>query len=288
MAVGRRLLAAVLAIVSGAVAWAGPSAAGPLEGIRTWAVYYGAAPEVARDLSRFDAVVLDPARHPPLEGVKRHGALLLMYVSLGEVNIHHAAYPPIAREPWVLAANPHWPEARQLDPRAPGYERWLLDQVVPAALAGPVNGLFLDTADTSIELERAEPARFRGAADALGRVLEALHRAHPRAILVLNGGLPLVERSRGLLSGVAVESVFSDYDLKRGRYRPRPAAEARDRLAALRRIAGLGLPVLALEYAPPEDPLWVERLIRDSRAAGLVPYVSTIGLDQVFTSTLPR
>lgn len=288
MAVGRRLLATVLAIASGGAAEAGPSAARPLEGIRTWAVYYGAAPEAVRDLSRFDAVVLDPARHPPLDGVKRYGALLLMYVSLGEVNIHHPAYPPIAHEPWVLAANPYWPEARQLDPRAPAYERWLLDQVVPAALAGPVNGLFLDTADTSIELERAEPARFRGAADALGRVLEVLHRAHPRAILVLNGGLPLVERSRGVLSGVAVESVFTDYDFKRGRYRERPVAEVRERLAALRSIAGLGMPVLALEYAPPGDARWVKRLIRDSRAAGFVPYVSTIGLDQVFTSTLPR
>jgi hypothetical protein len=284
----RWLVASILAIVSNGAAWAGPCSAESLQGIRTWAVYYGAAPEAARDLSRFDAVVLDPARHPPLEAVKRQGALLLMYVSLGEVNIHHATYPAIAHEPWVLRTNPDWPEARQLDPRAPGYERWLLDQIVPAALAGPVDGLFLDTADTPLELERGEPARFRGAADALARVLEALHRAHPRALLVLNGGLPLVDRARGVLSGVAVESIFTDYDLKRKRYRLRSAAEAREKLAAVRRIAGLGLPVVTLEYAPPADRQWINRLIHDSRAAGFVPYISTIGLDQVFTSTLPR
>src|SRR5713226_307561 len=172
-----------------------PIATGPLDGIKTWAVYYGAAPETAADLARFDLVVLDPTRHPPLNNVKRHGALLLMYVSLGEVNIHSPAYPSIATEPWVLAPNPNWPEARRLDPRAPGYERWLL--------------------------ERAEPARFGGATEALERVLGALHRAHPRALLVLNGGLPLVERSRPMLAGVAVESILTDYDFKAQRNRAR-------------------------------------------------------------------
>jgi polysaccharide biosynthesis protein PelA len=286
LALGRRLLAITLAIMAGGTAWAGPSPAGPLGGVKTWAVYYGEAPETAADLARFDLVVLDPSRHPPLSNVKRHGALLLMYVSLGEVNVHSPVYTSIAAAPWVLAPNPNWPEARRLDPRAPAYERWLLDQVVPAALAGPVNGLFLDTADTAIELERAEPGRYAGAGEALERVLRALHRAHPRALLVLNGGLPLVERTRPLLAGVAVESILTDYDFKAQRYRARESEAARERMAALRRVTALGLPVLALEYAPPDDAVWRESLIARARAAGLVPYISTIGLDKVFIQTL--
>ena len=286
MALSRRLLAITLAIMSGGTAWAGPAPAGPLGGVKTWAVYYGAAPETAAELARFDLVVLDPTRHPPLNNVKRHGALLLMYVSLGEVNIHSPAYASIATEPWVLAPNPNWPEARRLDPRAPGYERWLLERVVPAALTGPVNGLFLDTADTPMELERAEPERYGGAAEALERVLGVLHRAHPRALLVLNGGLPLVERSRPMLAGVAVESILTDYDFKAQRYRARAPEAARERAAALRRVTALGLPVLALEYAPPDDAAWTQSLITKTRAAGLIPYISTIGLDKVFTQTL--
>src|SRR5262249_42197262 len=221
--------------MTGGTAWAGPSAPGPLGGVKTWVVYYGTAPETAAELARFDLVVLDPTHHPPLDNVKRHGALLLMYVSLGEVNIHSPSYPGIAAEPWVLAANPNWPEARRLDPRAPGYKRGLLEQVVPAALAGPVNGLFLDTADTALELERAEPGRYGGAAEALEQVLTSLHRAHPRALLVLNGGLSLVERSRAVLAGVAVGAIQTHYDFKAQPYPAREPEAAPERAAGLRR-----------------------------------------------------
>ena len=117
-------------------------------------------------------------------------------------------------------------------------------------------------------------------------MLGVLHRAHPRALLVLNGGLPLVERSRPMLAGVAVESILTDYDFKAQRYRARAPEAARERAAALRRVTALGLPVLALEYAPPDDAAWTQSLIAKTRAAGLVPYISTIGLDKVFTQTL--
>jgi len=41
LALGRRLLAITLAIMSGGTAWAGPSPTGPLGGVKTWAVYHG-------------------------------------------------------------------------------------------------------------------------------------------------------------------------------------------------------------------------------------------------------
>jgi polysaccharide biosynthesis protein PelA len=286
----RRLLALGLALgLGGASAPASGVAVAspvrPLAGVRTWVVYYGAAPEAARDLARFDVVVLDPHGHPPLPLVKRHGSLVLTYVSLGEVNTHHPEFAAIAGEPWVLAANSSWPDARGLDVGAPAYERWLLDRVVPAALAGPVDGLFLDTADAALERERADPRRYAGAARALERVLTELKRRKPRALLLLNSGLPLAERLPGVLDGVALESVWTDYDFKAQAYRVRPADEAETRAALLGRVAALGLPVFTLEYAPgggaePAD------LIRRARARGFVPYVSTIGLDQVSTHTL--
>jgi hypothetical protein len=287
----RRLLALGLAAALGgpSAPAPGPVAASPvrpLAGVRTWVVYYGAAPEAARDLARFDVVVLDPHGHPPLPLVKRHGSLVLTYVSLGEVNTHHPEYAAIAGEPWVLAANPSWPDARGLDVGAPAYERWLLERVVPAALAGPVNGLFLDTADAALERERADPRRFTGAARALERVLTELKRRNPRMLLLLNGGLPLAERLAGVIDGVALESVWTDYDFEAQAYRVRPAEEAEARAARLGRLAKLGLPVFTLEYAAGGGSPGPAELIRRARARGFVPYVSTIGLDQVSTHTL--
>ena len=287
MGLTRRLLAAALVLGLGGASAPAASSIRPLAGVRTWAVYYAAAPEAAADLARFDVVVLDPHAHPPLPLVKRHGSLLLTYVSLGEVNTNHPEYAAIAGEPWVLSPNPTWPDARRLDVRAPAYERWLLDRVVPAALAGPVNGLFLDTADTALDLEQADPRRFKGAARALERVLAEMKRRHPRMLLMINGGLPIAERLPTVLDAVALESIWTDYDFKAKAYRVRPADEAESRALRLNRVVALGLPVFTLEYtAAARGAPWPAELIQRSRARGFIPYVSTIGLDQVSTHTL--
>ena len=78
MGLTRRLLALALALGVGGTSVPARSVAAaspvrPLAGVRTWVVYYGAAPEAARDLARFDVVVLDPHGHPPLSLVKLHG-----------------------------------------------------------------------------------------------------------------------------------------------------------------------------------------------------------------------
>jgi hypothetical protein len=211
---------------------------------------------------------------------------VLAYVSLGEINTQHPEFAAIAREPWVLAANPSWPDARGLDVSAAAYERWLLDRVVPAALAGPVNGLFLDTADSALERERVEPRRYGGAGRALARVLTELKRRNPRALLLLNGGLPLAERLPEVIDGVALESIWTDYDFKRKTYLVRPAPEAEARAALLGPITALGLPVFTIEYAAADGGPMGAELIRRSRARGFVPYLATIGLDQVSTRTL--
>jgi hypothetical protein len=284
----RRLLAAALVLGLGGASAPAASPIRSLAGVRTWVVYYAAAPEAAVDLARFDVVVLDPHAHPPLPLVKRYGSLLLTYVSLGEVNTSHPEFAAVAGESWVLSANPSWPEARRLDVRAPAYERWLLDRVVPAALAGPVNGLFLDTADTALDLEQTDP-RFAGAARALERVLVELRRRHPRALLMINGGFPLAERLPTVLDAVALESIWTDYDFKAKAYRVRPADEAESRALLLARVVALGLPVFTIEYAAADRGApWPAELIRRARARGFVPYVSTIGLDQVSTHTLAR
>ena len=289
MGLTRRLLAAALVLGLGGASAPAASSIRPLAGVRTWAVYYAAAPEAAADLARFDVVVLDPHAHPPLPLVKRHGSLLLTYVSLGEVNTNHPEYAAIAGEPWVLSPNPSWPDARRLDVRAPAYERWLLDRVVPGALAGPVNGLFLDTADTALDLEQADPRRFKGAARALERVLAEMKRRHPRTLLMINGGLPIAERLPTVLDAVALESIWTDYDFKAKAYRVRPADEAESRALLLARVVALGLPVFTIEYAAADRGApWPAELIRRARARGFVPYVSTIGLDQVSTHTLAR
>jgi hypothetical protein len=284
----RRRVAAGVALVLLLTLPADATRVNPLGSIRTWAVYYGAMPEAADDLARFDLVVIDPVRHPPLPAVKRLGALVLAYASLGEVNVNHPAFSEIADAPWVLGANPHWPEARRLDPRPEPYERWLLERVIGPALDGPVHGLFLDTADTALALEEEAPARYGGVKAALERTLRLVRERHPRVVIVLNAGLPLAARLGPVIDGIALESVWTDYDFGAKRYlrRDLPAAEAR--AAELAAVARRGVRALTLEYTDPDETAWTADVLSRSRARGFVPYVATIALDRVFTTPLTR
>lgn len=285
-----RLLAAGARVVASAPPVLGVRAGTrPLASVKTWAVYYGAAPEAASPLARFDLVVLDPGGHPPLDMITAGGARALMYVSLAEVNVNHRHYPIIAGEAWVLESNANWPDARRLDVRAAGYEEWLFGRVIASALAAGAHGLFLDTADTALEMERTEPARWGGAAAALERILKRLRRDHPSMLVVLNGGTPLAEIAEpALLDAVASESIWSNYDFAARKYLVRPPEAAALRAAPLRRLMARGLPVLTLEYAQPDARESIARMIALSRREGFVPYVATIGLGEVFTFTLPR
>ena len=285
----RAIAGALTIVLAGLFAHAGARAAGkPLAGIRTWAVYYGGAAQTATTLSRFDLVVVDPGAHPPLDVIRQAGARVVAYVSVGEVNVNHPLHASIAGAPWVLEANDNWPDARRLDVRASEYERWLLDSVVPAALESGVTGVFLDTADTPLEAERSQPARFAGSRAALTRVLLRLRERHPDALVILNGGLPLLEELSDAVDAVALESIWSTYDFETKRYVRRDDAAARARLALLRPAARRGVPILTLEYAAPDDKAWVRRLLELSRTQRFVPYVSTIGLTDVFTHSLDR
>jgi endo-alpha-1,4-polygalactosaminidase (GH114 family) len=85
-----------------------------------------------------------------------------------------------------------------------------------------------------------------------------------------------------------VESVWSDYDFAAKAYLRRDDNAAQQRAAPLQSLRRQRLAVFTLEYAAPNDAAWVEQLIGRSRTKGFVPYVSTIGLDRVFSHTLPR
>jgi endo-alpha-1,4-polygalactosaminidase (GH114 family) len=106
---------------------------------------------------------------------------------------------------------------------------------------------------------------------------------------MINGGFPLAERLPTVLDALALESIWTDYDFKAKAYRVRPADEAESRALLLARVVALGLPVFTIEYAAADRGApWPAELIRRARARGFVPYVSTIGLDQVSTHTLAR
>jgi hypothetical protein len=109
----------------------------------------------------------------------------------------------------------------------------------------------------------------------------ALHARAPQALLLANRGLALLPRMAPAISGIAVESIFTEYQFKGGKYAWREPNQARAFAAELQGIKQqYGLPILGLEYVDPQDAAMRGKAAALLAEAGFVPSVAEIGLSQ--------
>lgn len=265
---------------------AGPAAAGalrpvtppgPLDGVASWAVFYGAEAPLER-LRRPDLLVLEPDHPWGVPALRREGQRVLAYLSLGEVHKSRAYFDRLDRAGALAGANPHWPGAVRVDPRSPIWRELVVEELLPAILAKGYDGVFLDTLDVAAHLE--SQGGHAGAVAAMRAMLLAMHARHPEALIVANGGLALLPEAAPALAGLAVESVFTDYRFEPALYRWREAADARRREETFQAISEQhGLRIFVIEYA--EEPGMRREARRRAAEAGFVPFVSDIGLTTI-------
>jgi uncharacterized protein (TIGR01370 family) len=251
-----------------------PALAAPL---RTWAVSYGSDSDPAL-LSGYDLLVFDPGAHPPLEPLRNGKRQLLAYISIGEVSDSREYFSETA--PYRLTENPDWPGSYLLDLRNRQWQSIVLQRIAPAAIAAGFTGFFLDTADSSIELERREPGASVGMKAAAADLIRQLRRTFPEAPIMLNRGYELLSEISSVITYTLGESVYHTWDFSRKRYVPVPPADYAAQVRTLQ-AAAERLQVLTLDYCDPRDTRKVRQIYRVQRANGFVPYVSTIDLDRI-------
>lgn len=249
---------------------------------RTWAACYRAdiAPE---RLKGFDLLVLDGGYRGDIARLKRDGATVLAYVSLGEVASSRPHFARAKAAGLLVQENSNWKGAWMVDVRKSAWHDLVVDEVVQALLARGFDGLFLDTVDSSLQLEKTRPAEFRGMGAAVVALVSRLHRQHPRMQLMINGALPLAGALRGQLKMMAMESTLTAWDFKTGAARWRTADERQwvANVVGKARAANPDLKVFSLDYWDPADDSGLRRIYRQQRDAGMIPYVATIALDRV-------
>ena len=274
----------VVAFLGGAVASAGENPR-----IQTWLCYYGTifGPDI---YSRFDLVVLDGRKHPPLKHTRKGQPILLGYISIGEVHEKGPLWELARGQPYLVKKNPFW-ESWIVDVRDPAWQRLLLEKAIPAIFQQDFDGLFLDTPDSSLSLlQGKDKDKFKGVEEALKEIVKGIRERYPKKYIAINRGLPVLPRIAPYLDFVVVEDLYSYYaGHKEGYVRVSPET----RSVLLKQVkAGIkvnpGLTVLTLDYAGNGQIALAKEAIAFSRERGLIPYVSTYELDQVFYYTLGR
>ena len=273
-----KLFAKFRSILALLTLWASPAHANSLSQVHSWAVFYGDSAPL-KNLQKPDLLVLEPDQPWDPTTIRRPGQIILAYLSLGEVNHSRRYYPELAEATGsLLGKDPNWPEASLVDPRSSVWRSMVLDRIAPSLFALGYDGFFLDTLDVGSYLQAK--GKYPGADRAMAKLVLGLKQRFPQAILLSNGGLSLLPETAKALSGLAVESVFTDYQFKPAKYRER---EARAALARQEELGALGtrygLPVFVIEYA--KDPDMRKRVAAKAEAAGFIPFVTTIGLDSL-------
>ncbi|MEO5365279.1 MAG: endo alpha-1,4 polygalactosaminidase [Magnetococcus sp. WYHC-3] len=279
-----RLLVACLGL------WARPGTTAeqtPAPSLR-WVVYYADAAR-HEDFAPYDLVVLDSLHHPGLLALRDQGKVLLGYASLGEAEQHRSWFAAVRAEGLLVRENPHWPGSWTVDVRDARWVKRVVEDIVPAVLRQGFHGLFVDTLDNPIALEREDPQRYAGMQDATVRLVQTLRYHFPDMKIMINRGYEVLPRLAEHIDYVLGESVRADYDFENKTYRRVGEEDYRwqvDQLLALQRQRP-ALGIFTLDYWDPEDAPGVARLYREQRANGFSPYVATIDLDRIVPEPAP-
>ncbi|WPZ33483.1 endo alpha-1,4 polygalactosaminidase [Thalassobaculum sp. OXR-137] len=221
--------------------------------------------------------------HPPIEPLTDAGKSVFGYISLGEMNRERAEFARL--QDWGILGeeNPNWTGSHFIDVRDTRWVAMVIEEMVPAILQRGFQGLFLDTLDNPVELERRDPVANAGMTRAAARLVKALKLHWPEVPIILNRGYGLLDQVGSDIDHVLGESVYADYDFASKTYQKVPEPLYLEQVDILKRAMAKNpdLSVLTLDYWDPADRETVAEIYRVQRANGFSPYVATIELDRI-------
>lgn len=245
-------------------------------------VYYSDQVPVWR-LNNYHLLVLDAIHHPPLRALAEDNKSLLGYISLGEIEKTSPYFKELKKEKIVLNENPNWKGSYTVDIRSPVWQRIVLEERIPALLREGFNGVFFDTLDSPLELERAEPGRYTGMKEATRELMQAIKMHYPSLRIMVNRGYAVLPQIAPYIDMVLGESTFSEYDFASKKYVRVTPFLYRQQVKWLRdvRTSNPDLKIYTLDYADTENKDEITEIYRQQRSFGFIPYVASVELDEV-------
>lgn len=232
-------------------------------------------------MSPYQLMIIDPdvSTAGEADSLSRRGALPVAYVNIGEAESYRWFFNDILPE-WRLGANPNWPGHFYIDVTQRGWQRLLIERVLPAVFEKGFTGVFLDMIDV------ASPALYPRLRPGVLAIIREIRTAYPDKILLINNGTFLAGDASDLIDGIVVESTFTTYDFASKAYVPVKKEDSDARCAELDSLkAAYGIRFFAIDYAAPGDSAAALYARREARRHGLLSFVSTIELNSLPASS---
>lgn len=178
---------------------------------------------------------------------RKQGAIVLGYVSLGEVDTNRSYFTELQKQGF-LGINPNW-NSHYLNLEDAETRRILIDSAAAGVMGKGADGLFLDTIDAVAPYTERKHLK-----DEMLNLISSLRSEFPDSWIMQNAGLFMVDKTSALIDGLLIEGIATDYNFAAGEYLLRPDEEYNERLNYLRiQIGATGLPVYMVEFAESEN-----------------------------------
>jgi uncharacterized protein (TIGR01370 family) len=246
------------------------------------AVFYAADLPVDL-LGKFQRVIVEADNVKPteLQALHQAGAKVLAYVSIGEVAPSRKWYSQVKPE-WILGKNRVW-DSEVMDIANPGWQQFVIEQLVAPLAKQGYDGLFMDTLDSFQLLAKTDEAR-QQQANALADLLRNIRKEYPQMKLVANRGFDVMPQIAPLLDAVLAESLYASWDNAHQEFKPATPSDTEWLLQKLKGIQQeFGLEIIILDYLPPTQAVEARQLAKKIQEQGFVPWISTAALDGMGT-----
>ena len=246
----------------------------------SFAFYYGKdIPWEA--LGAFDVAVVEPGNVGTNGWSHRlnPGTTVAAYIAVGEVHPTRGYFKTMRPE-WKLGENAAWGSI-VVDQAAPGWSAFYLAQVIKPLWDQGYRAFFLDTLDSFYLVAKTPEAQQKQIAG-MANLIKDIKRAYPDAKLIFNRGFEILPQVNTLAFAVAAESLFQGWDAGKNEYREVPPADRDWIMGQLKKCRDeYKLPVIAIDYVPPNDRALARETAQKIKALGVIPWVTNPAIDMM-------
>ena len=249
---------------------------------KPWAAYYADKVPLS-SFDPYDLIVFDSQDHPQLKPLSDRGKTLLGYLSLGEIEKIRPYYRAVKSENLLLDENKNWPGSYFVDVRNKFWAKRVIEELIPQLLHKGFHGVFIDTLDNPIELERQDPEKFKGMRDASVTLIKAIRYHYPQIPIMINRAFEILPELGEHITMVLGESMYSSYDFTNKKYKKVNENDYRDLVSKLQNFKKSfpKIRVMSLDYWNPEESDEIKKIYNIQRANGFEPFVSVLKLDHL-------
>ena len=146
-----------------------------------------------------------------------------------------------------------------------------------------VDGIFIDTLDSPIEKERANPQKFEGMRNSAVNIIEKVRLKFPEMKIMLNRAYVIAPDVATSIDYILGESVCNTYDFSSKKYVPVDDEASANQVKSLDELKKKNprLEVMTLDYCDEKDQTRRREIYKKEKKNGFIPYVTTIDLGKV-------